>query len=141
LQEFREILPIVRHHHERYDGRGYPMHLYREKIPFGARILSVADAFDAMLSARPYRSGLTFDEALLRLRQAAGSQLDPGLVDLFIPFAKSEKFRETLRAAFWTLPAGNENNKSIASDNYPPDILKSFVQIPSLKSPSPDYRV
>ena len=70
----------VLHHHERWDGRGYPDRLPGEEIPLGARILFVADAFDAMTSERAYRRRLTFDEALAELERCAGSQFDPEIV-------------------------------------------------------------
>ena len=75
---------IVLHHHERYDGNGYPDHLAGENIPFGARIIAVADSFDAMVSVRPYRAkSLTVMEALKILDHERGAQFDPGLVVTF----------------------------------------------------------
>ena len=74
----------VRHHHERWDGGGYLAGLAGEDIPLIARIVSVADAFSAMTTTRPYRKALSVPEALARLRAAAGSQLDPRLVDAFV---------------------------------------------------------
>jgi diguanylate cyclase (GGDEF)-like protein len=74
----------VRHHHERWDGGGYLTGLAGEDIPLIARIVSVADAFSAMTTTRPYRKALTVPEALDRLRGAAGTQLDPRLVDAFV---------------------------------------------------------
>ena len=75
---------IVLHHHERYDGKGYPDHLTGENIPFGARIIAVADSFDAMVSSRPYRAkSLTVMEALNILDQERGAQFDPELVITF----------------------------------------------------------
>ncbi|HZL82468.1 MAG TPA: HD domain-containing phosphohydrolase [Candidatus Deferrimicrobium sp.] len=75
---------IVLHHHERYDGNGYPDHLAGENIPFGARIIAVADSFDAMVSVRPYRAkSLTVMEALKILDQERGAQFDPNLVVTF----------------------------------------------------------
>ncbi|MBA4365295.1 MAG: hypothetical protein C0398_04730 [Coprothermobacter sp.] len=75
---------IVLHHHERYDGKGYPDHLVGENIPLGARIIAVADSFDAMVSMRPYRAkSLTITEALKILDQERGAQFDPELVVTF----------------------------------------------------------
>lgn len=75
---------IVLHHHERYDGNGYPDHLVGENIPLGARIIAVADSFDAMVSERPYRAkSLTVTEALKILDQERGAQFDPELVAAF----------------------------------------------------------
>jgi putative nucleotidyltransferase with HDIG domain len=68
---------IVRHHHERWDGRGYADHLHGEAIPLESRIISAADAYDAMTSDRPYRAAATRAAALQEIRRSAGSQLDP----------------------------------------------------------------
>jgi putative two-component system response regulator len=78
------IAPIVRGHHERWDGKGYPDGLVGEAIPIGARIVCVADTFDAMTSDRPYRAALPREDAVEELRKHAGTQFDPGIVDLFI---------------------------------------------------------
>ena len=80
----------IRHHHERWDGRGYLDGLAAEEIPLVARILSVGDAFSAMTTTRAYRKGLTTEEALTRLEEAAGSQLDPRLVEIFVRGIRSE---------------------------------------------------
>ncbi|MDQ3879888.1 MAG: HD-GYP domain-containing protein [Chloroflexota bacterium] len=83
-QLFREGAEIVRHHHESYDGTGYPDGIAGEAIPVGARVVSVADAFDAMTSDRPYRLALPVDTALARLRAGAGVQWDPVVVGAFV---------------------------------------------------------
>jgi HD-GYP domain-containing protein (c-di-GMP phosphodiesterase class II) len=75
---------IVRHHHEAFDGQGYPDNLKGEQIPFGARIIAVADAFEAMVSARAYRKGRPVEEALAELRRCRGTQFDPFVVDAFL---------------------------------------------------------
>jgi putative nucleotidyltransferase with HDIG domain len=77
------ILPLVLHHHERWDGSGYPMGRKGEEIPLEARVLCIADSFDAMTSTRPYRAPKTPDEALSELERCAGTQFDPELVDAF----------------------------------------------------------
>ena len=74
---------IIRHHHERYDGKGYPDGLIADGIPFGARILAVADAFDAMTSDWAYRKALDEEDALKELIKCKGSQFDPLVVDTF----------------------------------------------------------
>jgi len=79
----REILPAVRSHHERQDGRGYPDGLAGDAIPRDAAILMVADSFDAMTSSRPYRPALPFDEACRRLHEGSGAQFDPVIVAAF----------------------------------------------------------
>src|ERR1700723_2896962 len=81
---------IILHHHESYDGKGYPAGLKGEEIPVGSRIVSVIDSFDAMVSSRPYREGLPFEEAERRLLQARGTQFDPEVVDRFLPLARAE---------------------------------------------------
>jgi len=75
---------IIRHHHERYDGKGYPMGLKGEDIPFLSRIITLADAFDAMTSDRPYRKALPYSVALQEIKRCRGTQFDPGIVDVFI---------------------------------------------------------
>lgn len=79
-----EIIPLVLHHHERWDGRGYPRGLSAEEIPLGARILAVADAFDAMTTDRPYRAALDAAKARRVLVQERGTQFDPNVVDVLV---------------------------------------------------------
>lgn len=74
-------VPLVKHHHERWDGNGYPDGLQGETIPVGARLLAVADAFDAMTSDRPYRKALTGEAAYDEIIQGSGKQFDPGMVN------------------------------------------------------------
>ena len=73
-------MPIVLHHHERFDGKGYPDELAAENIPIGARIFSAADAFDAMTADRHYREALSLDEAMAELRRNSGTQFDPEVI-------------------------------------------------------------
>jgi len=82
--DFRDGASYIRAHHERYDGRGYPDGLARNQIPLGARIIAVADAYDAMTSDRPYRQALPQAEAVRRLLAGAGSQWDPRVVLTFL---------------------------------------------------------
>jgi diguanylate cyclase (GGDEF)-like protein len=79
----REAIPIVLHHHERFNGGGYPHGLRGTEIPLGARIVAVADAYHAMVHDRPYKSALTHAQALAELRRSAGLQFDPKVVDAF----------------------------------------------------------
>jgi hypothetical protein len=79
----REAIPVVLHHHERFNGGGYPHGLRGNEIPLGARIVAVADAYHAMVHDRPYKSAQTHEEALAELRRHAGTQFDPEVVDLF----------------------------------------------------------
>ena len=78
------IAPIVRHHHEHYDGAGYPAGLRTEEIPILARVLTVADSFEAMVADRPYRRGRSQQEAMLELRRCSGTQFDPRIVQVFL---------------------------------------------------------
>jgi putative nucleotidyltransferase with HDIG domain len=84
FEALRPALPYVLFHHERWDGRGYPSGRSREQIPSGARIVAVADAFDAMISVRPYRQQLSVRDALIELQDGAGTQFDPGVVRAFV---------------------------------------------------------
>jgi putative nucleotidyltransferase with HDIG domain len=83
VEDYAEIARVVRHHHERFDGRGYPDGLSREDIPLLSRILAVADAYNAMTSDRPYRDAMPSDVARVRLAEASGSQFDQTVVDAF----------------------------------------------------------
>jgi HD-GYP domain-containing protein (c-di-GMP phosphodiesterase class II) len=87
---FERVSLLILHHHESYDGKGYPGGLAGEEIPMGSRIVSVIDAFDAMVSSRPYRQGLPIEEAARRLTQASGTQFDPRVVERFLPLAQAE---------------------------------------------------
>jgi putative nucleotidyltransferase with HDIG domain len=75
---------IIKYHHERYDGKGYPEQLVGEHIPLGARIIAVADAYDAMTSDRPYRAALSREVALQQIIEGRGNQFDPAVVDAFL---------------------------------------------------------
>ena len=79
---------IIRHHHERWDGAGYPDGLSGEQIPLLARILSVADAFDAMTSKRAYRNAMSIEQALAELLKNRGKQFDPSALDAFLEVVK-----------------------------------------------------
>lgn len=93
IASFQDFLSIVRHHHEHFDGAGYPDGLTSEKIPLGARILAVADAFQAMVSERPYRKAYTTDEAVEELVKGKGNQFDPDVVDAFMAVYKPTRSR------------------------------------------------
>ncbi|MFN2488556.1 MAG: HD-GYP domain-containing protein [Actinomycetota bacterium] len=82
-------LPIIRHHHERWDGEGYPDGLVAEDIPIGARIVAVCDAFDAMTSDRPYRASMPLDVACEELLRAAGGQFDPHCAELLVTVVRN----------------------------------------------------
>jgi cyclic di-GMP phosphodiesterase len=85
-----DAVELIRHHHERFDGTGYPDGMSGEEIPLGARIFAVADSFDAMTSDRPYRGSIGIERALGELRAGAGSQFDPEVVRVFIEMVEDE---------------------------------------------------
>jgi len=86
------VAEIVKHHHESFDGRGYPDGLRGEDIPLGARIVTVADAFDAMTTDRSYRKALSTDQAIQRLNAGAGTQFDPNVVRTFVDYLQSKGY-------------------------------------------------
>ena len=90
LPSFERAALDILHHHENFDGTGYPAGLRGTEIPPVSRIVSVIDAFDAMVSSRPYRKGLPYEEAVRRLMAASGSQFDPIVVKCFLSFAQAE---------------------------------------------------
>ena len=86
---FQNILPIVEHHHEKYDGTGYPGKLAGENIPYLARIASIADSFDAMTSKRAYRDSLPIDIVISEFEKFKGTQFDPNIDDVFLDILKN----------------------------------------------------
>jgi len=86
----RDLVPVIRHHHERFDGTGYPDGLHGSQIPLEARIISVADAVEAMASDRPYRKALSFQEILEELKDHAGNQFDPLVVEAVLEVLQSK---------------------------------------------------
>lgn len=99
FQPFDALIPIVAQHHERWDGMGYPKKIAGDDICIGARITAVADSFDAMVSNRTYRSGLSFDAALQELERCSGTQFDPAAVKGMIGLVE-RMGRETFEGAF-----------------------------------------
>ena len=93
-----DIYPCILHHHERYDGRGYPDGLAGARIPIGARVIAVADAFDAMTTDRPYRAGLGADAALAELQRGVGTQFDGRCVSAFVELVARGEIVPPLRA-------------------------------------------
>lgn len=84
IAAFTDAIPIVRHHHEKFDGTGYPDGLRGEGIPYLARLLAVADVYDALVSSRPYRPGWSYEAALDTIRETSGSHFDPVMVETFL---------------------------------------------------------
>lgn len=91
LDFLKEATPIAFAHHERWDGKGYPHGLAGEDIPLGGRVMAVADAYDAMTSARPYRKGMPQEKAMQILREGAGSQWDAHIVEVFLKILDGDK--------------------------------------------------
>lgn len=81
---FQDIIPIVKHHHERFDGTGYPGKLKGNDIPYLARIAAVADTFDAMTSRRTYRDPLSLDVVKAEIERCSGTQFDPEIAKVFL---------------------------------------------------------
>src|SRR5437879_12363687 len=90
LPGFERAALDILHHHENFDGKGYPAGLQGSEIPVVSRIVTVIDAFDAMVSSRPYRVGLPHEEAIRRLIESSGTQFDPNVVRCFISFPQAE---------------------------------------------------
>ncbi|MBQ3421325.1 MAG: HD domain-containing protein [Romboutsia sp.] len=86
---FSDIIPIVKHHHERYDGNAYPSKLAGEKIPYLARIITIADSFDAMTSRRSYRESLSLETVIAEFEDCKGTQFDPKLTDVFLDIIRN----------------------------------------------------
>ncbi len=81
---FEKELPLIRHHHERYDGKGYPDGLKGDEIPLGARIIGLAETIDGLLSGSTYREPLSLKETINEIKRCAGTQFDPNLVQVAI---------------------------------------------------------
>jgi len=97
MTSLKPIIPIIMHHHERFDGRGYPKGLKGEEIPIGARIVAVVDAFIAMVSKRPYKPQLSIQDATKEIRKHKGSQFDPEVVDAFLATMKEPHIIEKIK--------------------------------------------
>jgi HD-GYP domain-containing protein (c-di-GMP phosphodiesterase class II) len=86
-----DAVEVIRHHHERFDGSGYPSRMKGEDIPLAARIFAVADSYDAMTSDRPYRDAMPSDQALEEISDGAGTQFDPVIVEVFLNLVDEEE--------------------------------------------------
>lgn len=95
------IADIIRHHHERFDGSGYPYGLSGSSIPIGSRIIAVADTYSALMQNRPYRPGTTPEQALTEIRSCSGSQFDPAIVATFCSIVE----RGMLEPGLFTAPS------------------------------------
>jgi len=96
LQILKPVVPIILHHHEKFDGTGYPSKLKKNQIPIGARVMSVADAFDAMVYGRPYRERVSVEDALEEIKKYSGTQFDPTIVKSLIKVFHNKKLKKYL---------------------------------------------
>lgn len=99
LEILEPAIPIILYHHERYDGTGYPKGLKKEAIPLGARILGVANAFEAMVCERPYRKAMSIADAAQEIRSHQGTQFDPKVVEAFLEVVRKKKLEEIIASA------------------------------------------
>jgi HD-GYP domain-containing protein (c-di-GMP phosphodiesterase class II) len=106
-KELVSVAPFILHHHEHWNGSGYPDGLKEEEIPLECRILGIIDAFDAMTNDRPYHKGVSVEEAIKEIRKYAGKQFDPYLADKFIEIVTKESKAET----------GSRNENDIVSES------------------------
>ena len=97
LEAIRPAIPIILHHHEKYNGTGYPSRLKKGQIPLGARIMAVADAFEAMVYGRPYRERVELADAIKEIKTKSGSQFDPNAVEAFLRVIKKTDLKKYLQ--------------------------------------------
>ena len=97
IQILKPVVSIIMHHHEKYDGTGYPSKLKKGQIPQGARIMAVADAFEAMVYGRPYRERRGINSALKEIKKKSGTQFDPRIVEAFLKVAKKINTKNYLK--------------------------------------------
>ncbi|MCX6374833.1 MAG: HD-GYP domain-containing protein [Armatimonadetes bacterium] len=91
VEELKDALPMIKHHHERFDGKGYPDGTVGHDIPIGARIIAVAETFDMLVMELPWREAMSLKDALQELRRCSGTQFDPMIVDAFLALVESQK--------------------------------------------------
>lgn len=97
LQILKPVIPIIMHHHEKYNGTGYPSRLKKGQIPEGARIMAVADAFEAMVYGRPYRERMDIASAVKEIKKKSGTQFDPNVVEAFLKVVKKINTKNYLK--------------------------------------------
>lgn len=105
LSQLRDVVPAVRAHHERWDGRGYPDQLAGEQIPVGARVIALADTIDAMSTSRPYRGALSVETIRIEIKKGRGSQFDPMLVDALLTDVSWGKLDKAMRRFEGVIPS------------------------------------
>jgi HD-GYP domain-containing protein (c-di-GMP phosphodiesterase class II) len=99
VTDYDVVVELVRHHHERFDGNGYPGGLAREEVSLPTRLFTLADAFSAMTTDRPYRKALTYEQAVNQIEIGAGTQFDPDLAKVFIKSVEAERDKSSDAAA------------------------------------------
>lgn len=113
VPQLHRLATVVMHHHEHFDGGGYPEGLAGSEIPIESRIIAVADAYDAMTNERPFRAALSHDEAIRRIRESALSQFDPSVVNVFLDLFESQAHKDLLlQASFHDVANWTPNRKS-----------------------------
>jgi len=117
-QGLRHLVPFIKHHHERWDGEGYPDGLKGEQIPLEARILGLCDAVEAMASDRPYHRGLSPDEIIAEVRRCAGTHFDPAVVEVFVRIVEREGRRFIVNSAHEVMRRHAETIKRLPSHIY-----------------------
>jgi HD-GYP domain-containing protein (c-di-GMP phosphodiesterase class II) len=122
--QLRQIVPAVRHHHENWDGSGYPDGLAGEEIPLGARIIIFADTMDAMTSDRPYRRALTESDVRLELERMKGRQFDPSMCDQLLASPQFRTLFAPLGPAASAVPEAPEPKLSILTPQFVPSLFK-----------------
>jgi HD-GYP domain-containing protein (c-di-GMP phosphodiesterase class II) len=97
LQILKPVIPMIMHHHEKFNGTGYPSRLKKEQIPQGARVMAVADAFEAMVYGRPYRERMNIADAIKEIKKKSGKQFDPKVVEAFLKVIKKVRSKNYLK--------------------------------------------
>lgn len=100
LERLKGAIAIILHHHEKFNGTGYPDRLKGENIPLGSKIMSVADSFEAMISRRPYRKSTSIFEAVKEIKRLSGTQFDPQVIQAFLKLVKKRSFKRLLKGAY-----------------------------------------
>jgi GAF domain-containing protein len=111
ISSLHPVIPIIEHHHERYDGKGYPDRLAGDEIPMGARVVAVVDAFIAMISERPHRVTLNLETAIHEIKSNSGSQFDPRVVECFLKVISRPETVEIIKHAIESSVDGSRNKK------------------------------
>ena len=123
IEDFAPIVPIAMQHHERYDGKGYPSGLAGTQITLGARILAVADVYDAVTSERPYRNGMSVEKATSIIKAGSGTQFDPKVVEVFLEIMKEKRKEENEKALPVPLVAEEQQSTiMVISKNSTPSV-------------------